>query len=247
MLPRKRQWVNKKQLSHCSFNIILAGRGYLRVGGDLYELRAPCMFTPSLLPGCSYGPHDVWSGLFIIYSDDSTAGLDIEGYLGGTFPVYQSLRLERLLPLIRELKVLIDDTSGIGMADRIDYICNGIVRESIMSGCTPEYDDVYRRMQAVRNRIRQSYKHDPDVVELAHDCRMSESTFRRNWKKYFGIPPKQYVLGIRMEQACALLVSGSVQIQEIARQTGFQDALYFSKVFRRHTGVSPREFRARYL
>jgi len=46
-----------------------------------------------------------------------------------------------------------------------------------------------------------------------------------------------------MAHACRFLLKNDCSIKEVAQMTGFEDQLYFSKVFRRNIGMSPREFR----
>ena len=53
-----------------------------------------------------------------------------------------------------------------------------------------------------------------------------------------------YVNSRRVEQAAAMLRSGTLQVQTVAQYCGIPDVNYFSKLFKRYTGVSPKEFRA---
>jgi AraC-like DNA-binding protein len=60
-----------------------------------------------------------------------------------------------------------------------------------------------------------------------------------------GISPMQYVQHLRLEEAKRLLRSTDLPIAEIAEQVGFADALYFSRLIHRESGVSPSLFRQR--
>jgi YesN/AraC family two-component response regulator len=53
-----------------------------------------------------------------------------------------------------------------------------------------------------------------------------------------------YVNSRRVEQAASMLRSGTLQVQTVAQYCGIPDVNYFSKLFKRYTGVSPKEFRA---
>lgn len=55
--------------------------------------------------------------------------------------------------------------------------------------------------------------------------------------------PKQYLLKVRMDKAKELLAS-PLTIEQVASSVGFNDALYFSKQFRKATGMPPSEYRA---
>lgn len=62
------------------------------------------------------------------------------------------------------------------------------------------------------------------------------------FKSYYGVTPVDYVMKKRMEEGKELLEKGEMKIKEIAGWLGYEDSLYFSKVFKRVTGMSPREY-----
>ena len=51
-----------------------------------------------------------------------------------------------------------------------------------------------------------------------------------------------YLQKIRIAKACMMLKRGDQSITQVAMDSGFNDAAYFSAVFKKHTGVSPSEF-----
>lgn len=72
----------------------------------------------------------------------------------------------------------------------------------------------------------------------------SPSTVSRIFKKITGRSFKQYQVWFRLEQACSLLVSmPNRPITEIAESVGFEDSLYFSRLFNKHLGLSPSDYR----
>ena len=75
------------------------------------------------------------------------------------------------------------------------------------------------------------------------NCDMCESLFYRQFKEYTGQTPLQYVLGIRLQNAKELLINSDYSIREIAESVGYENALYFSRVFHKYEGLSPTEFR----
>ena len=133
ILPRKKQWVNESAMIDCSFNIILSGSGYLRSGTKVYNIESPCMFTPTAAPGCTYGPNHAWEELYIIYPNCIRDKLKAAGYLSPTGILYPNLKLGNLGPILNELTLLMDNIGSVGIADRIDYLCEGILRESILT------------------------------------------------------------------------------------------------------------------
>lgn len=62
------------------------------------------------------------------------------------------------------------------------------------------------------------------------------------FKEYMKTTPSDYLVHKRMEEAKYLLSNGEAKIKDVAAAVGYEDPLYFSKVFKRYTGMSPREF-----
>lgn len=63
------------------------------------------------------------------------------------------------------------------------------------------------------------------------------------FKKNYKISPIQYLIGVRIDRAKKLLCFADKPIGEIAAEVGFSTPVYFSEMFRKYQGMSPREFR----
>ncbi len=81
------------------------------------------------------------------------------------------------------------------------------------------------------------------IPHLADAVGVSNSTLIRMFHRYCGKSPMEYVTAMRMELAKNLLESTALSMKEIAGRIGYNDPLYFSSVFRKFTGMSPRAFR----
>ncbi len=88
-------------------------------------------------------------------------------------------------------------------------------------------------------------KHFAEIVRLpavAGLCHMSESEFSRVFKKEHGHTFCEYLLKFRISKACELLADTSVHVKTVAFEVGFNDLSYFSRTFRRYTGVTPSQY-----
>lgn len=101
----------------------------------------------------------------------------------------------------------------------------------------------YERLQAALYRMNVTFTENIDLAEYAALCNLSQSRFVHLFKQYVGDSPYRYQMRKRMEKAKELLRYSSLQIGEISTELGFQDSLYFSRLFKKHTGASPREYR----
>lgn len=84
------------------------------------------------------------------------------------------------------------------------------------------------------------------VAELASSYQMSEGHFIRQFKSYLGHSPLEYRALKRMETARSLLLGTDMSVTDISLALGYEDALYFSRVFKKSTGFSPRAYRKKY-
>lgn len=99
---------------------------------------------------------------------------------------------------------------------------------------------VARCRQVVLERMDQDLK----MEELASECAVSLRQLQRIFKEEIGMGPGSFVVIIKMERAAELLRSGQCNVSEAAWALGFQDGSYFSRVFKKYHGVSPKSFMA---
>lgn len=81
-----------------------------------------------------------------------------------------------------------------------------------------------------------------NVGDMASTSNMSKFHFARSFKKTTGHSPHQYLTTMRLEKAIALL-PGEMPLVEIASESGFSDQAHFTRVFKRHFGVTPAAYR----
>lgn len=81
------------------------------------------------------------------------------------------------------------------------------------------------------------------IDDLAKIVHFHPNYFIKFFRDHLGCSPMQYINRLRLEKAKHLLKTTDLTVKEIADMIGFNDAGYFSKVFKRYTGFSPQEFR----
>ncbi len=81
------------------------------------------------------------------------------------------------------------------------------------------------------------------ISALAELHKTSEAYFRREFKKYYGESPIEYIKRRKIEMACHLLCTELYSITDVASRSGFDNVSYFSSEFKRFMGCSPKEYR----
>lgn len=99
------------------------------------------------------------------------------------------------------------------------------------------------RILNVIRQLQEEPTRNWQVEELASAASMSLSHFSDRFQKQAGCPPKQFIIRLRLQIASALMHESELTVTEIAAQVGYDDPYYFSRLFRRYTGQSPRAHR----
>jgi len=82
-----------------------------------------------------------------------------------------------------------------------------------------------------------------EIAELAKIVNISISRFFVIFKNLLNVTPLQYINKMRLEKSKELLMISKDSISEIAWQTGFEDQFHFSRMFKKHVGVSPLNYK----
>ncbi|MBQ8814674.1 MAG: helix-turn-helix transcriptional regulator [Lachnospiraceae bacterium] len=101
-------------------------------------------------------------------------------------------------------------------------------------------------MEEIDTAVRyfhENYHKSISIEEYAASHHMSVSWFIRNFKEYTESTPAQYILSLRISNAQTLLESTNYNVTEIANIVGYDNPLYFSRIFKKQSGMSPSDFR----
>lgn len=91
--------------------------------------------------------------------------------------------------------------------------------------------------------IYYNYAKDLTLEEVAERFHLSKSHFSKRFKAVTGFGYKEYLISVRLKEACNLLLTTNKSITEIAFLCGFNDSNYFGDAFRKANGISPHKYR----
>lgn len=91
--------------------------------------------------------------------------------------------------------------------------------------------------------FNENFAQNIEIEAYAQSQHMSICWFIRVFKQSMGVPPLQYIRSIRIRRAKELLEGSDYTIGEISSIVGYENPLYFSRLFKQATGASPREYR----
>lgn len=107
-------------------------------------------------------------------------------------------------------------------------------------------DYIACKIDSAKAIMRARFHENINLEDIAEETGMSYSWFRKKFREYTGISPARYILGLRIQEACRLLAESALSIKEISWRLNFDDSSYFSAMFLREVGMSPKEYRHRF-
>ena len=134
------------------------------------------------------------------------------------------------------------DCSKDADAGNIDFLCEAVLLYSL-SKLKPQQKDqssvINRMVMLIQKRFSE---HDLTVSVIAEELGYSEKYLSSLFKKRIGISFTQYLQEIRLKHAIFLMEEGVVSVKNVALLSGFRDPLYFSRVFSKVYGISPKAY-----
>ena len=98
-------------------------------------------------------------------------------------------------------------------------------------------------MENARRYFNEHYNENINIEEFAASRSMSVSWFLRNFKQVVGMSPMHYILTNRINNAVSLLETTDYNVTEISTIVGYENPMYFSRLFKKQKGVSPTDYR----
>jgi transcriptional regulator GlxA family with amidase domain len=94
--------------------------------------------------------------------------------------------------------------------------------------------------------IAEHYAAPGPVAQMTRLSGLAERSFTRRFREATGMAPLEYVHTLRLEEAKHMLEAGEEPVEAIANEVGYEDAAFFSRLFRRKVGLTPVQYRRRF-
>ena len=94
--------------------------------------------------------------------------------------------------------------------------------------------------------MNSEYVNGITVQQVADRLNLDRSYFSTAFKEKMGVSPQAYLINLRLERAAELITVYDESPSTAAISVGYPDLYHFSKIFKKHFGLSPREYRQRY-
>jgi len=240
----KRGWIHNPFKIH-AIGFIASGRGTYQVdGGEILPLEPGCMFTVYPGPRFDYGAPEgkSWEEYYVCLMGAGVRRLIRNGWLPVDGRVYPLASTGAIVELYREL-LRAARCERPGDADRTVLIVERLLLEMYFNRAAQMAAPSSKSIESVLNYCQRNLAAAIDFEGLARTHAMSYSLLRQRLRATTGLPPAQYLTSLRCDAARKLLSDTDLPVKQIGTRVGIDDPYSFSRVFKRHVGVSPQGYR----
>ena len=146
-------------------------------------------------------------------------------------------------------QVLFKQAADIWLRKSCGYVlkCKSILYE-LLYLMKKDYNDLncnkyYELVRPAIEYININYSRENiSINKLANLCNISDTYFRRIFYDIYGTTPIKYINKLKIMRAEELLFSGMYSVREVCSLSGFTNECYFSRIFRKNTGIAPSEY-----
>jgi len=241
--PDKDYYIERKHGDYFVLEYVASGYGYVKTDSGNYKVGPDSVYLLHPGKGHSYGadknnPYEkIWINFFSSIFTDIIAAYEISDKT-----VFPDSGCKDLFNELLEIAQVSSDN------DEVSYDVSEILFRIIIK--LAKNSAVKSNVSAVASIVKESLDsriyRQVSIEDLSKELNISKSQIEREFKKYFGISPYQYILDKKTDVARHILRATSMRIYEISELLGFSDTYYFSNLFKEKTGMSPMAYRTKY-
>ena len=228
---------------HYLIHYVVSGSGILRCNQQEYTIGAGMLFIifPSQVASYQADARDPWQYNWVGFNGTDARRLVKLTGLSKDRPVLQCDDPETTSALLRGIADASDNTAAADaeMVGRL-YLFLAHLMKSNRTRSVGDTHQTY--VDNALRYIQYNYASDIGVADIARYVGISRSQLYRAFLQDFGVSPHNYLQTYRINEACSLLRDPAYSVAEVAGSVGFNDPLYFSRVFKSIKGVTPSDY-----
>lgn len=247
--PKKKHEM-RRWTTYNSLHFVLFGHGTLIANGKKISLSKGDVFLLFTNEQYEYypDPADPWLYIWLdFYATDTKAIFDQCG-LSVEDPVVHLTDFSKTVDLLNDIYEAYDasEMQQLTCSAYFMLLLKRLIKTNTRLNYLSESVSIKeKRIREILTYINNNYRMELSVQKIATENHLSVSRMMVLFSEMVGMSPISYLNRFRVSAACELLHSSNATVAEIANAVGVKDQLYFSRMFKKWKGVSPRDYRAR--
>ncbi len=228
-------------------HLVASGKGIYNTPDGSFELSAGDMFLIRPYTEIEYyaDENDPWEYFWVNFTGTDSEALLKRTDFTSENPVMHECNHEiksAMADIIANAGTTRHETTG--LTGRLYILLSLLMKYSHRKNShSPREQEKQRIIKAAKDFVATNYPLPISVEDIADAASVSRTTLFRIFKSGLNTTPMDYLTAYRLAQAKTLLTETDLSVTAIARSTGYEDNLYFSRVFRKNTGTTPTEYR----
>jgi AraC-like DNA-binding protein len=228
-------------------SIYTEGGPYYRVNHKTYKATPPfALLLPQgsldhdLQKGKIYGVCVLFKGNGLVKAKTSTEVESVLGHEKALVPMLKELSVAdagRLLAMLKELR-LITGAGLVAQFRRTAKLFEGLAEYCFCPGRTGN-KAIHREAIRLRDLVQAYAFENTSLKKIYEETHLSPAYAKTLFRKAFGVTPVEYRIQLRLRRSRELLTSSQLNVSQTAFAVGFNDPLYFSKLFHQTYGMPP--------
>lgn len=223
------------------------GEGWVEIEGKRKSIFKNQLFIIPPKTQCSYGSsyENPWTNYWLHFTGENAVLYSPPVNQVISIPPTNDSRIDERLILFEEMLQNVEDYF---QPEKVVY-ANICLKQFLSS---VKYLNVYRSVKKegendllqkviafMKNNLHQNIR----IADLAETCNCSASNIYKIFKANLESSPQDFFIHLKMERARKYLVQSNLKVKAIGAKLGYNDPYYFSRIFTKHVGLSPANYR----
>jgi AraC-like DNA-binding protein len=240
----------KNEFDYFNLHVVISGKGYLKSNNDLHMLQQgdSFLYFPSEEQYYYSDKEDPWEVVWVHFRGNYLKEFFIEKgfHLSNvwTLKLWNNIKIA-IITLLEEA-----ENSGILHQSTLSTLTYGIISEFLSQAetLTVNKGDIYNKIVSILPQMRELSSKPFELKYWADELNISTFYFCKMFKKTTSMSPTNFIMLCRLQKSKQLLMEKSEwTIKRIALECGYPSISYFGKIFLENEGLTPAEYRKRFV
>lgn len=233
----RRDGANEYILIYCT-----DGKGTIELDNSKFELTRRQLFCipPNIRHVYYADSQDPWSILWVHFKGENTIHFPLHDLR--VVELDSAKTNERMMYLFMQLITILEQNYTLGNFIYAANLLSLILAEIYYREKSSDTDKQNQYLSRVIRYMYENLDQELTLDDLAKQSQLSKSYLNSIFNKYARRSPVDFFIHLKMQQACKYLKMTDLRVFEVSNKLGYQDPYYFSRIFKKVIGVSPRDY-----